>query len=157
MPKERDLAPGLPTANPSAASPRFSNSRTAAARLGMRWVKRKSSSARNSIKHVFSQAKGTRLDISLRRRGDRAELAIADDGPGFPDTASAGAPSGLGLSILLSFASRLGGEISMEAAAGAVVRVAFPVIRSHDRPAPMPRPDASLREGGLMPPLFHHS
>jgi len=43
-PKSADLLPTAAAANPSAVSPRLSSSRTAAARLGMRLLKRKSSS-----------------------------------------------------------------------------------------------------------------
>ena len=47
-PKSLDLEPGLAVENPSAASPRLNNSRTAAARLGMRFLNRKSSTKVNS-------------------------------------------------------------------------------------------------------------
>jgi hypothetical protein len=47
-PKSLDLEPGLAVRNPSAASPRLNNSRTAAARLGMRFLNRKSSTKVNS-------------------------------------------------------------------------------------------------------------
>ena len=47
-PNEADFAPTVASANPSAASPRLSSSRTADALLGMRFLKRKSSRATNS-------------------------------------------------------------------------------------------------------------
>jgi hypothetical protein len=47
-PNEDDFAPILADTNPSAASPRLSSSHTADALLGIRFLKRKSSRARNS-------------------------------------------------------------------------------------------------------------
>src|SRR5262249_23733615 len=47
-PKSLDLAPAGAPRKPSAASPRLSSSRTAEARLGMRLLKRKSSTALSS-------------------------------------------------------------------------------------------------------------
>jgi hypothetical protein len=47
-PKDCDFIPLAAISNPSAANPRFSNSRTAAARLGIRLWARKSSTAFDS-------------------------------------------------------------------------------------------------------------
>jgi hypothetical protein len=47
-PYSADFVPAAADKNPSAANPRLSSSRTAAALLGMRRLKRKSSSATNS-------------------------------------------------------------------------------------------------------------
>jgi len=100
--------------------------------------------ATNSIKHVFSKAAGRRLDVTLRRSGNELELAIADDGPGLPDRGSAGRPSGLGLSILESLASQIGGELYVQSGSGTVVRVVFPLMRGRQRAAS----DAAAAGGG---------
>src|SRR5262249_20658471 len=60
-PKSADLASASVVRNPSAASPRLSNSRTAEARLGMRREKRQSSSALSSAAPSMIWSRSTRF------------------------------------------------------------------------------------------------
>jgi two-component sensor histidine kinase len=105
--------------------------------------------ATNSIKHVFSRSRGTRLEVVLKRvAADEVELAIADDGPGLPQQVSSsgqgspahGAKTGQGLGILQSLAAQVGGKLSLEASHGVVVRLRFPAPPSPEETPVSERP-----------------
>lgn len=63
-PKSLDLERPSASTNPSAARPRLSNSRTAEARLGMRFLKRQSSSAfsSSSVNMICRRSPRVRFD-----------------------------------------------------------------------------------------------
>jgi two-component system OmpR family sensor kinase len=114
----------------------------------------------------LEQALGNMLDNALRHgagtvllratpRGDRVELAVSDDGPGFPpafleaaferftraDGTRTSGGAGLGLSIVRSIARAHGGEayVANTAAGGALVRLWIPGLAA-GAPAPANRP-----------------
>jgi signal transduction histidine kinase len=67
----------------------------------------------NAVRHAAART----VSLSLRQRGDRAELRVADDGRGF-DT-SAGRPGiGLGLRLMRDRMAELGGTLVVTSAPG---------------------------------------
>lgn len=76
--------------------------------------------ATNALKHAFPPGvtDAPRLDVSLRREGERAELRVRDNGRGFPEGAAAGKPGGFGLSLVFMLAEQLGGEFRIGGASG---------------------------------------
>jgi hypothetical protein len=78
-PNEDDFAPILADTNPSAASPRLSSSHTADALLGIRFLKRKSSRARNSSASSMICRRSGRnpFDRSVRARTHKSGMVSA--------------------------------------------------------------------------------
>jgi signal transduction histidine kinase len=85
----------------------------------------------NAIVHTPA---GTRVVVRARRNGDRAELAVEDDGPGIPQRhreavferfyrveGGKASGSGLGLAIARELARLMGGSVRLELAPGATV------------------------------------
>jgi two-component system, OmpR family, sensor kinase len=86
----------------------------------------------NAIVHT---PEGTSVAVHAARRGGRAELSVADDGPGIPDSqrgavferfyrvegGKAASGSGLGLAIAWELARLMGGSVRLESASGRTV------------------------------------
>lgn len=85
----------------------------------------------NALAHTPA---GTALRVAVRDLGDRVELLVEDDGPGWPEGdvrgrgVSGAGSTGLGLDIVTRTAERHGGtaELTSSAAGGAAVRVRLP-------------------------------
>ena len=101
--------------------------------------------ATNALTHTPS---GTRVTLRARRRGDRAELAIEDDGPGIPTAqrdavfarfyrveGGMASGSGLGLAIAREIARLMGGDVRLDSEAG-------PTVFTLDLPGEPVPPDA---------------
>jgi signal transduction histidine kinase len=108
--------------------------------------------AANALTHT---PRGTQVTLRARRRGDRAELLVEDDGPGIPPTqreavfgrfyrveGGMASGSGLGLAIAREIARVMGGEVRLES-------VARPTAFTLDLPGE-PRPPGAPRR----PPAF---
>jgi two-component system, sensor histidine kinase PdtaS len=83
--------------------------------------------ATNSLKHVFREGLGSRFEVLLTPLDrDRVRLTIRDDGPGLAAMQD-NDPSerGLGLRIMHSLATQLGGKLHMEDSDGTVVWLEF--------------------------------
>jgi two-component sensor histidine kinase len=82
----------------------------------------------NALKYAFRDRAEGRLSVSLDVHDRMYDLAISDDGPGFPaDQIKAARRGGLGCGILESLVCQLRGKLSFEGGPGATVRVIFPV------------------------------
>jgi two-component sensor histidine kinase len=79
----------------------------------------------NSLKHGFAGRDGGTISVKMDRESERRlVLSIRDDGRGFAsDKPSEGS---LGMTIIRSLASQLGGEITWSGASGTTARLAFP-------------------------------
>jgi PAS domain S-box-containing protein len=82
----------------------------------------------NALKHAFPGDRPGTIEVAMRRLGDgRVSLTVSDDGTG---TAADGIEEGgrktIGLSLVRSLASQLGGVYDSESAAGTRVSIAFP-------------------------------
>jgi len=99
----------------------------------------------NALTHTPS---GTRVTLRARRRGERVELAVEDDGPGIPATqrevvfarfyrveGGMASGSGLGLAIAREIARIMGGEVRLDSAAK-------PTVFTLDLPGEPVPPDA---------------
>jgi two-component sensor histidine kinase len=79
----------------------------------------------NSLKHGFAGREGGTISVKLEREAERLlVLSIRDDGRGFVgDIPKEGS---LGMTIIRSLATQLGGEVTWASASGTTARVAFP-------------------------------
>ncbi|HYE52921.1 MAG TPA: CHASE domain-containing protein [Azospirillaceae bacterium] len=76
----------------------------------------------NSLEHAFPTDRRGRVVVRLHRRGQGAELTVADDGVG----AGPQAPAGLGLRLVEALAGQLGTEPVVERARGTRTTLALP-------------------------------
>jgi two-component system OmpR family sensor kinase len=107
----------------------------------------------NLVENARVHGRG-QVRVALTKEGDRAVLAVSDDGPGIPPeqaelalrrfwrgpdaTAGRRPGSGLGLAIVAAIAARHGGSVRID---GATVAIVLPVVRElsrsgHTVPAP---------------------
>lgn len=84
-------------------------------------------SVTNALKYAFNGRTGGNLSVSLGVSGRAYDLAISDDGPGFPPGPLKARRGGLGQGIMESLVRQLDGKLSFEGGPGATVRVTFPI------------------------------
>lgn len=79
-----------------------------------------------ALTNVYRHSRAQRVDVSLRRVGERLQLSIDDDGEGIAAVAQAGGATGL--ASMRSRAQRLGGELRIESGEnGTALRLEFPL------------------------------
>lgn len=79
-----------------------------------------------ALTNVFKHSRARRVEVSLRRAGERLLLSVDDDGRGIGATARA--DGGAGLASMRLRAQRLGGELKIESGpAGTGLRLDFPL------------------------------
>jgi len=67
----------------------------------------------NAAEHAFGEEESGHVVLEVRRRGDRLELAVLDDGVGLPSGFDLRATTSLGVSIVATLVeSELGGVLS---------------------------------------------
>lgn len=93
---------------------------------------------KNSVEAVSSVPLPRRIEIGMREAGERLEVTVADNGPGFPPVLAAKLSSdvistkaeggGVGLVIVREILEAYGGQLDLKAreGGGAVVRVSLP-------------------------------
>jgi two-component system, NarL family, sensor kinase len=84
--------------------------------------------AREALRNVSAHAAATRVTVRLRRRGDRLELTVSDDGRGFD--ASQDRSGHFGLTLIEDLIDEAGGtlETVSEVGAGTTVRCDLVVV-----------------------------
>jgi len=85
----------------------------------------------NAVKHAFRPGQGLtqgHLRVTLARAGDRLLLTVEDNGPGLAPDFDITAVGTLGMTLILSLAAQLGGQVTAEnASPGARFSLAFPL------------------------------
>lgn len=66
-----------------------------------------------ALTNAFKHARATRVDITLRRDGDRLQLQIDDDGIGLPASVQGSATGGAGMVSMQLRARRMGGDLQV--------------------------------------------
>lgn len=79
----------------------------------------------NALKYAFREG-GGKLSLAVTERDGEPCLEVRDDGPGLPE--DAGESGSLGMRMIRALASQLGGPVTFENDAGAVVRIPLPVV-----------------------------
>ena len=90
--------------------------------------------ALNALKHAYDGQEGSAVTIRSRRDGDGLLcVTVADGGKGLPDGFSPDRSTGLGMRIVQSIVSQLGGELRAETNGGAHFTMAIP-LKEANRP-----------------------
>ena len=83
----------------------------------------------NALEHAFAAGNAGRVRVSMAREGTRHVLTVADDGRGLPEGFDPLAGRSLGLKIVRTMASQIGGDFSMTRQdKGVACRLHFPAI-----------------------------
>lgn len=85
----------------------------------------------NSVEHAGGTGRGATIDVTLRSEGRDLVLVANDDGPGV--LANADDRTGLGIQIVESMASRLGGRAVMTTEEGTTWTVRLPLDRRESK------------------------
>jgi PAS domain S-box-containing protein len=80
----------------------------------------------NSLKHAFPNGRTGRVRVELRTLNGEVELAVADDGVGFPDGVDVWSTGTLGLKLVSIFTEQVGGAIELDRSAGTRFIIDFP-------------------------------
>lgn len=83
----------------------------------------------NAFMHAFPGRPDGHIRVTLRRAGDAAVLAVADDGIGMPPGFDPKAARSLGFELVDAFAEQLHARVSLGRTAGTLVELRFPVSR----------------------------
>ena len=78
----------------------------------------------NAMKYAFPEGRQGTIRVDCHHDGDEATLTIADDGVGFAATTREGA---LGLRLIRTLASAIGGEAEIDGSNGTRIAVRFSV------------------------------
>lgn len=80
----------------------------------------------NAFKHAFKNSGGI-LSIELKKEGERAELIVADNGPGMPADIKTEQKDSLGLLLINTFAAQLEAETELTSNNGTCFKIRFPL------------------------------
>jgi len=79
----------------------------------------------NSFKHAYPQGRTGKLEVSLKKYHDHYELAVGDDGIGFPDELDFKNTKTLGLRLVNNLVDQLDGEIGLDSSHGTEFKINF--------------------------------
>lgn len=80
----------------------------------------------NAVEHAMAGRADAQLAVSLERNaGGQATLIVRDDGPGWPDGFRIDDSRNLGMRIVQSLTTTIGGELTLSSESGAVTRLRF--------------------------------
>ena len=79
----------------------------------------------NSVKHAFPKGRSGAVEINMDRRDGNYNLIVADNGVGFPENIDFRNTESLGLQIVQTLTSQLGGEIELESNEGTRFKINF--------------------------------
>ena len=79
----------------------------------------------NSIKHAFPEGRSGEVAIDMNRQEDRYILIVADNGIGFPENIDFRNTESLGLQIVQTLTSQLGGKIILHSNGGTKFIISF--------------------------------
>jgi PAS domain S-box-containing protein len=79
----------------------------------------------NSIKHAFPKGRSGIIEIDMDKKDGTYNLIMADNGVGFPENIDFRNTESLGLQIVQTLTSQLGGEIELERNEGTRFRIVF--------------------------------
>jgi len=87
----------------------------------------------NALEHGLGQRPAGTISVTLEKSGGLAELRVRDDGPGVPPGFDLAAARSIGLTVLRSFASQLGGTLTIVNDNGTLCRLTFdiPTVAQH--------------------------
>lgn len=80
----------------------------------------------NAVKHGFDDGRSGTISIRLDREAQNYVLAVADNGRGLQKDISSDATPSLGMTIIHSLASQLGGGMKWSNTSGTTAKLAFP-------------------------------
>lgn len=91
----------------------------------------------NALKHAFVASGKGKVRVLLARRGKEAELLVEDDGKGLPEGFDMRGTTSLGMQLVLSLVSQLGGKLDFgnRDGSGASFRILFPYNSNSAEPA----------------------
>jgi two-component sensor histidine kinase/CheY-like chemotaxis protein len=81
----------------------------------------------NAMKHGFPNGRGGSITLRGRRRAERIELAVLDDGVGVPESVGLRKPKSLGLEIVNILTRQLKGHFELDRGNGTAFRISFPI------------------------------
>jgi two-component sensor histidine kinase len=81
----------------------------------------------NALKHAFPQGRAGEVHVILRAADQHVDLAVRDNGVGWPPGVRLEDSQTLGLRIVRLLARRLAADATMAHEGGAVVRLRFPL------------------------------
>ncbi|MCD4689808.1 MAG: PAS domain S-box protein [Desulfuromonadaceae bacterium] len=79
----------------------------------------------NAYKHAFEDGQRGQVTISMQGGAGQIELAVADNGVGFPEELDYRQAKTFGLQLVTALVNQLGGTLEMESDAGTCFRVCF--------------------------------
>jgi two-component sensor histidine kinase len=81
----------------------------------------------NAFKYAYPPKSGGIIRVGLLKRDDRAELCVADEGPGFPQGLDLDTALSTGMTLMKTLAMQLKGELRIESGSGARISLVFPL------------------------------
>ena len=83
----------------------------------------------NAVEHGFKDKRGGNIEVGLSQHSGMVEVRVRDDGVGLPQDFNQSSGTSLGIDILRTLASQLGGDVDIgHASPGTVVKLRMPGV-----------------------------